>query len=100
MRAICCNEIVTWHKPIVYLGFDRAIHLAEFVDFINDNDMLRIELFGDKEKIVKPERDGYRNMYPEVGHLQPTYVRKKGDRPSKDIDKPKIPNWEEMNRKR
>ena len=52
MKCLSCNESVTWHRPIIYLGYNRAVHLDEWVGFIKHADLIKRELLMEKKKLV------------------------------------------------
>ena len=52
MICLSCDKPIDWRKPIVYLGFDRAIHLDEFVDYIQEHPLLEWELTRKRERLV------------------------------------------------
>ena len=55
MNCLACNESITWKHPVIYLGYDRAVHVSEFIKLMDDQPLLQWELTNIKEKIV-PER--------------------------------------------
>lgn len=52
MRCLVCNETVTWRHPIVYIGYNRGIHVDEFVNYIEKADLVRKELLGERQRLV------------------------------------------------
>ena len=53
MQCLACNQTVTWHKPVVWLGYDRVVHLDEFVSYLQANPLIEGELLREKERLVK-----------------------------------------------
>ena len=52
MQCLACDNHINWERPIVYLGFDRAIHLDEFVNYVQAHPLLGWELTRKKERLV------------------------------------------------
>lgn len=50
--CLSCDNFINWRRPVVYLGYDRFIHLDEFVDYIQEHPLLEWELTRERKKLI------------------------------------------------
>ena len=50
MKCLSCSKVVTWQRPIVYIGYNRAIHVDEFVKYMKSHSFIKLE--SDREAVV------------------------------------------------
>ena len=55
MKCLGCSNSIDWRKPVIYIGYNRAVHVEEWVEFIESHEMIRIELEQDAKRKRPPE---------------------------------------------
>lgn len=58
MRCLSCNQNVNWRRPIVYIGYNRAIHVDEFVEYMKTHRFLSMEMRKDEVQSERGRGEG------------------------------------------
>lgn len=56
MKCLACNGKIDWWRPIIYMGFNEAVHVDEFLKYLETHTVVRLEL--DKKRRLDERNQG------------------------------------------